>query len=58
MLLRTTSRPATVDHNARAGSGNIADLVVGVIRQHPVAALPFDTGRARLPAKLPDSAAA
>lgn len=57
MLVRTISRPA-VDHNARASSGNVADLVVGGLCQRPAAAVALDTAADRLSAKLSDLVAA
>lgn len=46
------------DHNARAGSGNVVDLVVGGVRQHSTADVALGAADDRLPPEFPDSAAA
>lgn len=57
MLVCPTSWPVE-DHNARAGSGNVAYLVAGGVRQHPAAAVALGAADDRLPAEFPDPAAA
>lgn len=44
------------DHNARAGSGSVADLVAGGVRQHPAAVVALGVADDRLPSEFPDSA--
>lgn len=46
------------DHNARADSGNVVDLVVGGVRQHSTATIALGAADDRLLPQFPDFAAA
>jgi len=51
-------RPLDRVHNARAGSGNVADLVVGGVCQHSAAAVATGVADDGLPTEFPHPAAA
>jgi len=57
MLVYSTSWSAK-DHNARAGSGNVFDLVVGGICQHFAVAVAVGVTDDRLSSEFPDLVAA
>lgn len=47
-----------MDHNARAGSGNVTDLVVGGVRQHSVTVITLGVADGCLSAEFSDHAVA